>query len=105
VNDKSRIIGTFLTLYQWFTDFGTDPEWQGIEETHLRVMRVLLSPHEGTAEVKEVARHAVDYQPSHVDVAGEHVVLVEQIPATELGNIRLFNWNRMEFVELPEVCP
>ncbi|PVG04945.1 hypothetical protein CPB86DRAFT_24233 [Serendipita vermifera] len=69
-------------------------------------MRVRLSTREGTAEVIEVARHAVDYLPSHVDVAGEHVVLVEQMsPDIEFGYIRLFNWKRMEFIQLPELLP
>lgn len=89
-------------------DDGSDGEWTPKEESHsLQVLEVLLYPDAAKAEANVLVRQTLDFMPVYLDVAGEYVALVEEVPGVhhryDAGSVHLLQWTTKTFIELPQV--
>ncbi|KAG8831962.1 hypothetical protein FRC17_002286 [Serendipita sp. 399] len=76
----------------------------------LRIFRVILdaSADLPVVTLEEQAQHRLPVTPAHLDIAGHHVAYVESTDDDNWygeSSVRLFNWKRGQFIDLPPLLP
>jgi hypothetical protein len=75
---------------------------------YLYVTKLLLYPKDVTVRWDKLALYELEFVPSRMDIAGDHIVFVERgvdlpVSGQEMGKMSIFNWKSLTFAQCPEV--